>query len=88
MIVLRPAAAWWAIVALTISTVLAPELLNSALEGVNDLLHPGIHSEIKVAKDMLAGAVLVASGAALMVVAAMGIADASRLPALFGRLVG
>jgi len=47
--------------------VLALELLNSAVEGVIDLLHPGLHPEIKAIKDMIAGAVLIVSLAALVV---------------------
>jgi diacylglycerol kinase (ATP) len=71
LILLRPAPIWWAIVALVAAMVLALELLNSALEGVIDLLHPGIHPEIKVVKDMLAGAVLIVSLSALIVAAAL-----------------
>ena len=71
LILLRPAPIWWAIVALVAAMVLALELLNSALEGVIDRLHPGIHSEIKVVKDMLAGAVLIVSLSALIVAAAL-----------------
>lgn len=51
--------------------VMALELLNSALEGVIDLLHPDIHPEIKVVKDMVAGAVLIMSVTALIVAAAL-----------------
>lgn len=36
-----------------------------------DLLHPGHHPEVGVVKDMLAGAVLVAAVAALVVATAM-----------------
>jgi diacylglycerol kinase (ATP) len=32
-----------------------------------DLLHPGLHDEVKAAKDMVAGAVLAISAAALIV---------------------
>lgn len=71
LVLLRPAPIWWALVAVTITLVLALELLNAALEGVIDLLHPGHHPEIGVVKDMLAGAVLVAAVAALAVAAAM-----------------
>ena len=71
LIVLRPAPLWWATVAVTVALVLALELLNSAMEAVIDLLHPGIDPAIKVAKDMLAGAVLLMSGAALVVALAM-----------------
>ena len=71
LVLLRPAPIWWAIVMLVAAMVLALELLNSALEGVIDLLHPGLHPEIKVVKDMLAGAVLVVSISALIVAAAL-----------------
>lgn len=71
LIVLRPAPIWWALVAVTCALVLALELLNSAMEAVIDLLHPGLHPAVKVAKDMLAGAVLMAGIAALVVGVAM-----------------
>ncbi len=71
LLVLRPVAIWWALVAVTVAIVLARELLDSALEGVIDLLHPGLHAEIGAVKDMLAGAVLIAAMAALVVAAAM-----------------
>ncbi len=75
LLVLRPAPVWWALVAITIALVLALELLNSALEGAIDLLHPGLHPEIKVIKDMVAGAVLLMSFAALAVALAMVVAS-------------
>ena len=56
---------WWVVVAVTCALVLALELINSALEALIDLLHPQVHPEIKVIKDMLAGAVLAISCAAL-----------------------
>lgn len=71
LIVLRPAPVWWALVALSCALVLALELFNSAMEAVIDRLHPEIHPSIKIAKDMLAGAVLVMSFAALAVGVAM-----------------
>lgn len=67
LVVLRPSAIWWALVAVVAAMVLALELLNSAVEGVIDLLHPGLHPEIKAIKDMIAGAVLIVSIAALIV---------------------
>lgn len=79
LILLRPAPIWWALVALTCALVTALELLNSAMEAVIDRLHPEIHPEIGAAKDMLAGAVLTISLAALVVAATM-VADAG--PAL------
>lgn len=71
LVVLPPAPVWWALVAITVALVLALELLNGALETVIDRLHPERHPEIGIAKDMLAGAVLVAALAALGVAGAM-----------------
>jgi len=67
LLLLQPPAIWWAVVALTVALVLALELINSALEGLIDLLHPATHPEIKAIKDMLAGAVLAISCAAAVV---------------------
>ncbi|MEO6217788.1 MAG: diacylglycerol kinase [Sphingomonas sp.] len=74
LLMIRPSPIWWALVALTCALVLALELINSALEGLIDLLHPAIHPEIKVIKDMLAGAVLAISCAALAVALALVVA--------------
>jgi diacylglycerol kinase len=79
LLVLHPAPVWWGLVAVLVSLVLALELLNSALEGVIDLLHPGLHPEIKAIKDMTAGAVLMISFAALAVGAALAV---ERVPAV------
>lgn len=67
LLILRPAPVWWALVAIVVALVMALELVNSAMEAVIDLLHPELHPEIKAAKDMVAGAVLLISGAALVV---------------------
>lgn len=67
LIVLRPAPFWWGLVAVTCAAVLALELVNSAVEAVIDRLHPEIHPSMGLAKDMLAGAVLAMSCAALVV---------------------
>ena len=67
LLLLRPPPVWWAAVATAVALVLGFELLNSALEGFVDLIHPARHAEIKAVKDMAAGAVLVMSGAALVV---------------------
>jgi diacylglycerol kinase len=75
LVVLRPTAIWWALVALVAAIVMALELINSAVEGVIDLLHPGQHPEIKIIKDMVAGAVLIVSVAALIVGAALLVAS-------------
>lgn len=63
----RPAPLWWAVMALTVGFVLVAELLNSALEALADRLHPERHPEIGAAKDIAAGAVLVASAVAVAV---------------------
>ena len=71
LVMLRPAPIWWAAMALTIGAVLALELVNAAVEAVIDRLHPEEHPEIGAAKDMAAGAVLIASLGALIVGMAM-----------------
>ena len=65
-----PGAMWWAIVTLTVAFVLAAEIVNTAVEGLADHLHPEQHPAIKAVKDCAAGAVLVATVAALGVAAA------------------
>ncbi|TFU05781.1 diacylglycerol kinase [Polymorphobacter arshaanensis] len=70
---LRPAPVWWAVILLVVALILALELVNSALEGVIDHLHPEHHPEIKIIKDMVAGAVLVLSGTALLVALALAV---------------
>ena len=67
---LQPAPLWWAIAALTVGFVVAAEVLNTAIEGLADHLHPEHHAAIKAVKDCAAGAVLVATFAALGVAAA------------------
>jgi undecaprenol kinase len=67
---LKPAPLWWAITALTVGFVLAAEVFNTAVEGLADHLHPEQHPAIKAVKDCAAGAVLIASIAALGVAAA------------------
>jgi diacylglycerol kinase (ATP) len=69
LIWLRPAPLWWAVAALTIAFVLAAEVFNTAIEGLADHLHPEQHPAIKAVKDCAAGAVLIASVAALAVAA-------------------
>jgi undecaprenol kinase len=66
----RPPAVWWALAALSIALVVVAELINSALETLIDHLHPDIHPTIGAAKDIAAGAVLVASVMALVVAVA------------------
>jgi len=64
---LRPPAVWWAVGVLMMAAVLAAELINSAIEALADHLHPTLHREIRVVKDMAAGAILVLNLAALVV---------------------
>ena len=60
-IVVRPQLIWWAALALAIGLVLVAEVINSSIEALADHLHPSEHPSIKIAKDMAAGAVLLAS---------------------------
>ena len=75
-IALRPAAIWAALIVLAIGVVLALEAINAALEYLLDHLHPEIAEPIKCAKDAAAGAVLIASLAALGIAALMLVASA------------
>jgi len=75
---LRPAPVWWALAALTVSFVLAAELLNTAIEHLADHLHPELHPKIKLVKDCAAAAVLVASLGALAVAVAFVVASLAR----------
>lgn len=50
----------WIVLLLSISLVIAFEMLNSAIEKLCDLVMPGQHPKIKYIKDVSAGAVLVA----------------------------
>ncbi|MPN10245.1 Diacylglycerol kinase [bioreactor metagenome] len=43
------------------------ELFNTAIEIVIDMIHPEIHPLAKIAKDIAAGAVLIAAMAAFLV---------------------
>jgi undecaprenol kinase len=66
----QPAPSWWAIALLTVAFVIGAEVFNTAVEGLVDHLHPEQHPAIKTVKDCAAGAVLVATIAALGVAAA------------------
>ena len=57
----------WAIVVFTIALVLILEGLNTAVECAIDLASPEIHPKAKVAKDLAAGMVLLASIASVVV---------------------
>lgn len=75
---LRPGWIWAALVALSVALVLLLEMVNAAIEYVIDRLHPDRHDEIMFAKDAAAGAVLVASFAALIIGALMILSVALR----------
>lgn len=65
--VLRLPRVEWAILLLTIFLVLGLEALNCAVERVVDLASPGRHELARQAKDLAAGAVLLASIGAVAV---------------------
>ena len=52
---------------LVVSAVLVLELINAAFEKLSDILKPRIHIYIEEIKDILAGTVLIASIAALII---------------------
>ncbi|MFQ6057380.1 MAG: diacylglycerol kinase family protein [Anaerolineae bacterium] len=57
----------WAILALTIGFVFVAELFNTVVEAAVDLASPEIHPLARVAKDVAAGAVLLAAIAAVVI---------------------
>lgn len=64
---LRISIAEWIIILLCIALVLALEGINTAIEIFADKLHPGFDTEIGKAKDVAAGAVLIASAVAAII---------------------
>ena len=79
----RITAVEWAIVLLTIGFVFSAEMINSVAELAVDLLTQQFHPLAKIAKDVGAGAVLIAALAAVAVGASL---FGPRLwPILFGR---
>jgi undecaprenol kinase len=67
LLFLRAEAVWWALVLLASATVLAAELLNSAIERLADELHPHESVGIRLTKDCAAAGVLLAVLGALAV---------------------
>jgi diacylglycerol kinase (ATP) len=57
----------WALVALAVGSVWAAELFNTAIEALTNLVSPGYHPLAGRAKDVAAGAVLLAALGALAV---------------------
>jgi diacylglycerol kinase len=76
----RLAAVEWAVLALTIGTVFSAEMINTVAELAVDLLTEQYHPMAKVAKDVGAGAVLVAA------IAAIGVGLAIFGPRVWGML--
>jgi diacylglycerol kinase len=77
-LVLRISAVDWACVAAAIGLVLTAEAFNTVVEALTDLSTDRFHPLAKIAKDTAAGAVLIAS------VAALGVGIAIFLPRLLG----
>lgn len=65
LLYLRPSPLWWALLLLSSSLVLVAEMLNTVIEELMDFVHPAWHPLVKRIKDGAAGAVLLASFAAL-----------------------
>ncbi|MDQ5882992.1 MAG: diacylglycerol kinase [Patescibacteria group bacterium] len=57
----------WSILILLISTILSLETVNTLLEKLCDYLQPNISPQIKVIKDLAAGAVLILCLASLII---------------------
>lgn len=57
----------WLILVLIIALVVVAEMLNTALEATLDLISREQHPQIKFAKDVAAGAVLLAAWAAVII---------------------
>lgn len=57
----------WLLITLCVASVFILELLNTAIEAVVDLASPKKHPKAKLAKDVAAGAVLVAAIASAIV---------------------
>lgn len=68
----------WFDLIIVIASVLILELINTAVEAIVDMISPEIQPKAKIAKDVSAGAVLVASAASVAVGALIF------LPKIFG----
>ena len=51
----------WLVVVLCITVVLTLEMINTAIEKLCDVVQPDYHPQIKIIKDIAAGAVLIAA---------------------------
>ncbi|USN53261.1 MAG: diacylglycerol kinase [Candidatus Nomurabacteria bacterium] len=69
-IIIFPLQTWEIITLLLIcALILILELLNSAFEKLTDIVEPRIHTYVQMIKDIMAGAVLIASFVGLLIVA-------------------
>jgi len=59
----------WILIVIMIMSVFVAEMVNSSMESLCNHLHPDRHEKIKLVKDLSAGAVLIASIAAVIVAA-------------------
>lgn len=66
----QPSAIWCGVFASISALVLSLEMVNSALESLLDRFHPSEDSVVGYAKDCLAGAVLIASTAGIIILTA------------------
>ncbi|MBO6518308.1 MAG: diacylglycerol kinase family protein [Bacteroidia bacterium] len=57
----------WVILVILIGLVISAEMMNTAIEKLADLIHPGIDERVRFIKDVAAGAVLVLSIAAAVI---------------------
>ncbi len=57
----------WAILALTMGFVIAMEMINTVAETAMDMITTDFHPQIKIVKDVAAGAVLISALTAVMV---------------------
>ncbi len=57
----------WLVLVLTISLVFIAEMINTALESMTDLIEEKHHQHAKIAKDVSAGMVLLASVSSVLV---------------------
>lgn len=76
--VLKISSEEWFDLIIVIASVLILELINTAIESMVDMISPEIQPKAKIAKDVSAGAVLVASAASVAVGALIF------LPKIFG----
>lgn len=64
---LRVSALQWTALIVVMGMVMTLELVNTAVEKLLDSVHPRLHATVGLAKDILAGAVLLAAAAAVVV---------------------